>query len=172
MTAKGAKGIYHGVTPWNEQTTSYLKSWWESGLSAFQISEKFDGIGYSITRNAVIGKAYRMNYKQPPRAHSPQAPRERPRKRIILPPADPRAKIWSNKKTKLPTIIQTNILDPTNPGISIMELKEDTCRAIVRDGTYNSLATYCGVRTEEKGSYCLAHAEIFYRPPNERYGRR
>jgi hypothetical protein len=172
MAAKGSKGVYYGDTPWNERTISHLKLWWEQGLTATEISIKFSEMEYSITRNAVIGKAHRMSFKQPPRGISPKAPRQRPRKRIILPPADPRAKVWSSKKTKLPTIIQTNILDMDNPGISIMELRDDTCHAIVRDGTFNALATYCGVKTEDKSSYCPAHAELFYQPPQERSRRR
>ena len=42
---------------WNEKTTNLLKKYWREGFTASQISEK---IG-NVTRNAVIGKAHRLN---------------------------------------------------------------------------------------------------------------
>jgi hypothetical protein len=157
-------GFYNGITPWNEQSTLYLKNRWEAGAVASLIARELKEQGYSITRNAVIGKAHRMNYKQPPRGMSPKAPRNKPRKRIIVPATDPRAQTYAIKKmrTRLPTAIATKILDPNNPGISIMELTSTTCRAIVVDGTYNTLATYCGETVKEGKAYCEPHCQLFF----------
>jgi hypothetical protein len=170
VTAKGAKGVFYGMTPWNHGTISLLKEWWESGLTATEISAKFFIMGKAITRNAVIGKANRMSYKQPPRDQSPKAPRQQPRKRIIVPPSHPRVQNYVRRKpkTKLPTEIATLILDPNNPGISIMELDGTKCRAIVRDGTLNTLATYCGVPVAHGKSFCAAHCALYYVAPYER----
>lgn len=157
---------YAGTTPWNEENISILKRMWEGGETATNITNCLRGLGYEITRNAVIGKSHRMNFKQPPRGKSPKAVKNQPRKRIVVPPADPRAKLWTKSKTKLPTKIETKLLDPDNPGISIIELTAFTCRAIVRDGSFNKLATYCGDTVETGKSYCPAHAALFYQPPN------
>lgn len=158
-------------TPWNDDNTLYAKNRWEQGASAYIIAEELRYKGYKITRNAVIGKMHRMNIKQPKRANSPKPPREQPRKRILFAPADPRSVAISGakKKTKLPTIIQTKILDPNNPGISIMELGPDTCRAIVRDGTATTLATYCGEPVAAGKAYCEPHCQLYFDPPRARW---
>jgi len=109
-----------------------------------------------------------MSFKQPPRGKSPKAPRSQPRKRIVVPPSHPHAQTYAKKKTKLPTEIKTILLDPANPGISIMELDRSKCAAIVRDGTSTTLATYCGLDVEAGKSFCPAHCEMFYVPPKER----
>jgi len=163
--------MYFGVTPWDDINVKLLKEWWETGYTASQISAKLAELGYSITRNAVIGKASRMSFKQPPRGTSPKPPRQRPRKRVLLPPTDPRVKVYSRKKTQLPTEIKTNILDPNNPGISIMELTSETCHAVVKDGTPTELARYCGVKVETNKSWCPAHCELYYAPPSEQRRR-
>lgn len=143
-------------SPWDDESTIFAKERWEQGDTATEIASELHLKGYKITRNAVIGKMHRMNIKQPPRAKSPKPPRNQPRKRTLIPPTDPRA------KTKLPTIIKTKILNPNNPGISIMELDNTTCRAIVRDGTPNALATYCGEDVKPGKSYCEPHCQIFF----------
>jgi len=151
-------------SPWDEGSMELLTRWWELGRTAKEITDKLVELGYSITRNAVIGKANRMNIKQPPRDFSPKDKKNKPRKRIIVPATDPRAKIWGRKKTVLPTFIETKKLDPNNPGIPITELTDGKCKAIVRDGTFNSLATYCGEPVDRR-SFCAGHAEIYYQPP-------
>lgn len=159
---------YYGVTPWNDTTVGILKELWEQGQTATEISIKFGYMGYSITRNAVIGKTHRMSFKQPPRGNSPKAPRSQPRKRIVVPPSHPHASKYVKRGTKLPTAIKTIRLDPDNPGISIMELDRNKCAAIVRDGTTNTLATYCGLAVEEGKSFCPSHCAMFYVEPYAR----
>ncbi len=48
---------------WTDERIETLKSLWESGLTASQIAEKLGG---GISRNAVIGKAHRLELKSRP----------------------------------------------------------------------------------------------------------
>jgi hypothetical protein len=51
---------------WTRDNCERLRHWWEEdGLPASQVSAKFGQIGYNITRNAVIGKVYRMGLVEP-----------------------------------------------------------------------------------------------------------
>lgn len=155
-------------SPWNEESMKILKEMWELGKTSYEISTKLMSIGYSITRNAVIGKANRMNVKQPPRGASPKALKNQPRKRIIVPATHTYAQTWAKRKTKLPTKIDTKQLDPNNPGIPLIALSATACHAIVRDGNRHKLATYCGEPVQPGKSFCPGHCAIYYQPPHER----
>jgi len=147
---------------------------WENGKTSTEIACRLRSEGYAITRNAVIGKAFRMNIKQPPRGNSPKARQSQPRKRIVVPATHTLAPLVLRKQrqTKLPTHIPTRMLDPDNPGIQIVELTSQTCHAIIKDGNRYNLATYCGNPVEGPNkSFCAAHAAIYYRPAEYRVRR-
>src|SRR5882762_4626534 len=177
MALKKGCGRFYGTTPWNDDNVKTLTDMWENGKTSTEIACRLRSEGYAITRNAVIGKAFRMNIKQPPRDNSPKARQSQPRKRIVVPATHPAAPRWglfakSAKKTKLPTHIATRTLDPNNPGIQIVELTSQTCHVIVRDGNRYNLATYCGNAVEGPNkSFCAAHAAIYYRAPEHRVRR-
>jgi hypothetical protein len=174
--AKGC-GRYYGKSPWDEQAVLVMKYMWETGQTATEIALALGELGYSISRNSVMGKVFRMNIKQPPKAVSPKAKRNQPRKRIIVPATSPLAlrfakkPLSKKKETKLPTFIPTRTLDPNNPGIQIIELTSEKCHAIIKDGNRFQLATYCGNPTELGKSFCSAHAAIYYRAPDHRVRR-
>lgn len=122
------------------------------------------------SRNAVIGKAYRMGLtnKKPQRELTQSERRPRPRKR---PSGNCRS--FFPKVAKLPPI--TPILAPPR-NLSILDLGWGDCRAIVGRGE-DGLALYCGVAQRERmvvgedgeakveqSSFCPGHAHIYYRP--------
>ena len=162
------QGQFFGSTPWTEENFQFAATEWGLGTLAGNIAAELQRRGYSITRNAVIGKMHRMNVKQPPRGKSPKAPKSQPRKRIVVPATHKNALAWGvhrrSRVVKLPTLIDSsiNVLDPNNPGISITALTPDSCRAIVRDGTFYSLATYCGENVTPGKSYCAAHCRLYF----------
>ena len=159
-----------GIKVWNEEALLVLKVLWEAGATGGDVANELGLRGYYFTRNAVIGKANRMSFKQPPRGNSPKAPKNQPRKRVLIPATDPRAKIYA-RKTKLPTFIQTKALDPDNPGVSLMELKFGGCKAVIGKSPVSKLATYCNDDCETGKSFCPGHAAIYYRAPEPRKHR-
>ncbi len=149
------------ATPWNEERIQVLTELWEQGFTAKQIAERLGGV---ISRNAVIGKATRLGIKQPPRHLSPKAPRNRPRKKVLVPATHRQAINWgvttvrsTNKQTA------TQDVAPKPRCIDIMELNGDTCRAVVGRNT-KGLATYCGDRVMIGKSFCPGHCAQYYQP--------
>ena len=47
---------------WTEERIEKLKSMWEKGMTASQIADELGG----VSRNAVIGKAHRLDLQSPP----------------------------------------------------------------------------------------------------------
>ena len=68
-------------TSWTEERLEMLKALWEEGLSISQIGERL-----CVTRNAVAGKAHRLNLrkrqspiaKKPKKAVEPETPKDLP----------------------------------------------------------------------------------------------
>src|SRR3989344_2162044 len=49
------------IMEWTRERIKDLEDLWAQGYAARQIAEKFNQTGVDITRNAVIGKAHRLN---------------------------------------------------------------------------------------------------------------
>ena len=168
---------------WAEQKTELLKKLWTAGFSSGSIVKVMADNGYSVTRNAVIGKVNRLGLIRDPG----KITRKRP----------PRRKLKAKSKQK--TIILPNyergvlVVKHTSKGsdmkgpneaknVLLTETKDGDCRAIVR--YRNDLlaeAVCCGEQTpwiENKGRlvrspWCLYHREKFIdrKRTNERSGR-
>jgi len=88
------------VTSWTEERLEMLKALWEEGLSISQIGERL-----GVTRNAVAGKAHRLNLrkrqspiaKKPKKAVEPETPKDLPL-RLAL-----RGIQWSRSKCVWPS---------------------------------------------------------------------
>lgn len=52
-------------------------------------------------------------------------------------------------------------LDAENVGLDILDLKNDSCRDVLRYGA-DGLPRYCGIKTEEGHSFCPRHSAIYY----------
>ena len=87
-------------TSWTEERLEMLKALWEEGLSISQIGERL-----CVTRNAVAGKAHRLNLrkrqspiaKKPKKAVEPETPKDLPL-RLAL-----RGIQWSRSKCVWPS---------------------------------------------------------------------
>ena len=87
-------------TSWTEERLEMLKALWEEGLSISQIGERL-----VVTRNAVAGKAHRLNLrkrqspiaKKPKKAVEPETPKDLPL-RLAL-----RGIQWSRSKCVWPS---------------------------------------------------------------------
>jgi GcrA cell cycle regulator len=61
---------------------------------------------------------------------------------------------------------QTDVV-PRSEGVTIMELRESTCRWPLGDPTTPAFR-YCGARAVEGLPYCSHHAQVAYQPAAER----
>lgn len=63
-------------------------------------------------------------------------------------------------KTVLPPVVVTK-LDPDNPGIGIMSLTEETCKAVISTNI-DAKARYCGLAVAAGKSFCAGHQSLYY----------
>jgi GcrA cell cycle regulator len=162
---------------WTEERLELLKKLWGEGLSASQIAAELGG---GMTRNAVLGKSHRLglvrntsavistprptNVSRPP---SPPATAKLPRQ--DGPTSTPVTKTVSQPPSEQPKAAPppVDVTSPHGEGLTIMELREGTCRWPLGDPTTPQFR-YCGGHAIPSLPYCSHHAQIAYQPITER----
>ena len=142
---------------WNEEKVSKLKELWGKGNTASQIAEIIGG----LSRNAVIGKAHRLNLSQKIRAKnltSSQGYQNSTGENDLK-----QKKVRKNKFKSL--IIEKNF-EPENPK-KLEELDESSCKWPI--GHPEEEAFYfCGRSSLKDFSYCKLHLLYAYQPKGRR----
>ena len=137
---------------WTEEKVAKLKELWSKGHTASQIAE---ALGVT-TRNAVIGKAHRLNLEA--RAPSKQSSQtstsvNRPVRRGSAP---------ISRKAKFQSILLDKNFEPENPK-SLEELTDQTCKWPI--GHPNEEKFYfCGRKPEGEFPYCKLHVLYAFQP--------
>ena len=142
---------------WTEEKVSKLKELWGKGNTASQIAEILGG----ISRNAVIGKAHRLNLsaKIKTRTASTNQSYEN-----ILDKKSSKTKRGRNSKFKS-LIIEKNF-EPENPK-QLEELDENSCKWPI--GHPNEKSFYfCGRTSLKDFSYCKLHLLYAYQPKGKK----
>ena len=137
---------------WTEEKVAKLKDLWSKGHTASQIAEALG----DTTRNAVIGKAHRLNLEA--RAPSKQSSQtstsvNRPSRRGSAP---------ISRKAKFQSILLDKNFEPENPK-SLEELTDETCKWPI--GHPNEEKFYfCGRKPEGEFPYCKLHVLYAFQP--------
>ena len=145
------------MSAWTEERIDGLKKLWGDGLSASQIAGSLGG----ITRNAVIGKAFRLGLASRTRNHNR-------RKSVCSQPAKARATLPKPKSSfaaflaKQPreqaSPVQEPFIPPEQRKRSIVDLDAGECKWPIGEGPYE----FCA-RKQVKGlPYCKDHARCAY----------
>jgi GcrA cell cycle regulator len=154
---------------WTTERTELLKVLHAAGYSARQIAERLRDGFHCITRNAVLGKAFRLHL---PRRRNKKTDEPRPRRRRTgkkLP--DDQVFIGYDRVPKSvikpAPMIFTNDRDiPLEQRVTLWDLTNETCRwpiDIVGLPSYH----FCGHRSADLAAgmpYCEHHARIAYKP--------
>ena len=145
---------------WTDERVELLRKLWGEGHTAAEIAKK---IG-QVTRNAVIGKAHRLNL---PSRVSPI----RSKKKATIKPANtnvrPLKKVVSKAKKKdAPTVKKNAPQLPKEPEIigdvkQLDELKAHDCRWPYGDPQTDKFG-FCGAQSLEGLPYCGEHAQMAY----------
>jgi len=143
---------------WTSEKVEKLKELWSKGHTASQIAEMLG----DTTRNAVIGKAHRLNLeaRAPSKQHS-NVPKSKEDKQT-----NRRGNTPMSRKAKFQSILLDKNFEPENPK-SLEELTESTCKWPI--GHPNEEKFYfCGRKPEGDFPYCKLHVLYAFVPKNQK----
>ena len=142
---------------WNEEKVNKLKELWGKGSTASQIAEIIGG----ISRNAVIGKAHRLNLsaKIKTRAASSNQSIENSLEQKNF-------KSKKGRKSKFKSLIIDKDFEPENPK-QLEELDESSCKWPIGHPNEESFY-FCGRSSLKDFSYCKLHLLYAYQPKGKK----
>ncbi len=141
---------------WTEEKVNKLKEMWGKGQTASQIAEIIGG----VSRNAVIGKAHRLNLSS----------------KIKTKSSNVNKKNYSNhnntqiqfkgKRSKFKSLLLDKNFEPAK-NLTLEELTEDTCKYMEGHPDQPD-SSFCGRKTIDKFSYCPLHLMLIYQPKGKK----
>ena len=142
---------------WTEEKVAKLKELWGKGNTASQIAEIIGG----ISRNAVIGKAHRLNLSAKIKTRSAI-----PNQKFDNASVAKDSKIRKGRRSKFKTLIIEKDFEPENPK-QLEELTENSCKWPI--GHPNEKSFYfCGRSSLKDFSYCKLHLLYAYQPKGKK----
>ncbi len=136
---------------WDDQKVNKLKELWGSGKTASQIAEIIGG----ISRNAVIGKAHRLNLSAKIKTRSVTIKNDNTTKAV-----NKNSSGRKSKKLRFQSLLLDKNFEPAK-NLNLEELTEDTCKYMEGHPSDHD-SSFCGRKTVEKFSYCPLHLMLIY----------
>ena len=141
---------------WTPERETKLKELWKKGLTASQIAESIGG----VTRNAVIGKAHRLNLEA--RASSKKNSLKIKTK---TQGRDEVKKERINRKSGFKSLLLDKNFEPENP-TKLENLTDNHCRWPILGEKMEPAIFFCGRKPMEKFPYCKLHVLYAFQPKN------
>jgi len=138
---------------WTEEKVSKLKELWGKGNTASQIAEIIGG----ISRNAVIGKAHRLNLSAKIKTRTATS-----NKNFENSIKENNLKSRRSRKSKFKSLIIEKDFEPENPK-QLEELDENSCKWPIGHPDEKSFY-FCGRSSLKDFSYCKLHLLYAYQP--------
>ena len=142
---------------WDDKKIDILKNEWGKGKTASQIAELIGG----VSRNAVIGKAHRLNLSSKIKTRSSSynySSKDQKNQK--------KSNLNNNKRLKFRSLVLDKNFEAAK-NISLEELNEKTCK-YMEGHPDEKHSTFCGRKTVEKFSYCPLHLMIVYQPKGKK----
>jgi GcrA cell cycle regulator len=138
---------------WNEEKVAKLKELWGKGNTASQIAEIIGG----ISRNAVIGKAHRLNLSSKIKTRNASSSQD-----FDNNTEENSSKQKRGRKSRFQSLIIEKDFEPENPK-KLEELDESSCKWPVGHPEEKSFY-FCGRSSLKDFSYCKLHLLYAYQP--------
>jgi GcrA cell cycle regulator len=142
---------------WNEEKVSKLKELWGKGSTASQIAEIIGG----ISRNAVIGKAHRLNLSSKIKTRNASSSQSFNGNSEVN-----NSKQKQVRKSKFKSLLIEKDFEPENPK-KLEELDESSCKWPIGHPEEESFY-FCGRSSLKDFSYCKLHLLYAYQPKGKR----
>ncbi|MBD1153056.1 hypothetical protein IDG80_00240 [Pelagibacterales bacterium SAG-MED24] len=142
---------------WNEEKVAKLKELWGKGNTASQIAEIIGG----ISRNAVIGKAHRLNLSAKIKTRTATS-----NKSFDTSNEASNLKSKRGRKSKFKSLIIEKDFEPENPK-QLEGLDENSCKWPIGHPDEKNFY-FCGRSSLKDFSYCKLHLLYAYQPKGKK----
>ena len=139
---------------WTPEKEQKLKELWKKGHTASQIASMLG----DTTRNAVIGKAHRLNLEA--RAASSKKAKSQLKTQSETQPKGGKL----SRKARFKSLLLDKNFEPENPK-QLEELTDETCKWPIGHPPEKNFY-FCGRKPLEKFSYCKLHVLYAFQPKN------
>ena len=151
--------LYIVIMSWTEDKVNKLKDLWGKGNTASEIAQIIGG----VSRNAVIGKAHRLNLSAKIGDRINENKSNSKNKNLLL-----EKKTRQGRRNKFRSLIIGKNFEPAK-NLTLEELTEDTCKYMDSNVHPNEPdARFCGRKTvsssKQKFSYCPLHLMVIFQP--------
>ena len=142
---------------WTDEKVAKLKELWGKGNTASQIAEIIGG----ISRNAVIGKAHRLNLSAKIKTRSTIS------QNTINTNSQNNIEFKkSSRKNRFKSLLLDKNFEAAK-NLHLEDLNENTCKYMEGNPDEKD-SSFCGRKTVEKFSYCPLHLMIVFQPKGKK----
>ncbi len=141
---------------WTEEKVGKLKELWGKGQTASQIAEIIGG----VSRNAVIGKAHRLNLSAKIKTRSAIS------QNVSRYKSNDNQIKKRGRKQRFKSLLLDKNFEPAK-NLQLEELNENTCKYMEGHPDEKG-SSFCGRKNVEKFSYCPLHLMIVFQPKGKK----